>query len=156
MGYMEGFRWLIENWFTALSAVGVVGGLFFTAVSLRSETRTRKISNQLAMTANHREVWKELFHRPELKRVLDAKADVRKPTITPEEEAFVSMVVLHVSSVYEALKNELVIKQQGLKRDVEMFFSLPIPRAIWERIKVVQNEDFVAFVEKCRRGGHTL
>jgi hypothetical protein len=28
--------------------------------------------------------------------------------------------------------------------------SLPIPRAIWEKVKVVQNDDFVAFVESCR------
>ncbi len=150
---MEGLRWILENWFTVLSAVGVIGGLFFTAFSLRSETKTRKISNLIAMTANHREVWKELFHRPELARVVDSSADVTKQMITSDEEAFVNMVVIHTSSVYEALKDELLIKQEGLRRDVGLFFSLPIPRAIWERIKVVQNEDFVAFVETCRRGG---
>jgi hypothetical protein len=72
-------------------------------------------------------------------------------SITAQEQAFVSMVVIHVSSVYEALKGELLIKQQGLRRDVGMFFSLPIPRVIWEKIKTLQNEDFVAFVEECRR-----
>jgi hypothetical protein len=152
MGRMEGLRWIAENWFTALSAVGVVGGLFFTAVSLHSETKTRKIANLLTMTANHREVWKEILHRPELARVVDKSADVVKQSVTPQEQAFVSMVVLHLSSVYEALKDELVIKQQGLRRDVAMFFSLPIPRAVWEKTRILQNADFVAFVEKCLRG----
>jgi len=156
MGDMEGLRWIVENWFTALSAIGVVGGLYFTAVSLRSETKTRKIANLLAMTANHREVWKEIFHSPELARVVDSSADVAKQSITPEEQAFVNMVVLHISSVYETLKDELVIKQEGLRRDVGLFFSLPIPRAVWEKTKLFQNQDFVAFVEKCRRGGHTF
>ena len=153
MGRMEGLRWIAENWFTALSAVGIVGGLFFTATSLRSETKTRRIANQLAMTANHRDVWKELFHRPELARVVDPAAEVAKQPLTPEEQAFVTMVILHLSSVYEALKDELVIKQHGLRRDVESFFALPIPKAVWEETKLLQNEDFVAFVEKCRRGG---
>jgi hypothetical protein len=145
-------EWLAANWFTILNSVGIVGGLVFTAVSLRSETKTRKISNQLAMTANHREVWKELLHRPELARVVDPSADVTKQLISPVEQAFVNMVVLHTSSVYEALKNELVVKQQGLRRDVGLFFSLPIPRFVWEKIKLFQNADFVAFVEKCRQG----
>lgn len=152
MGRMEGLHWLLNNWFTVLSAVGVVGGLFFTAFSLRSETKTRKISNLIAMTANHREIWKQLFQRPELARVVDSTADVTKRIITPDEEAFVSMVVIHTSSVYEALKDELLIKQEGLRRDVGLFISLPIPRVIWEKIKLVQNQDFVAFVEMCRRG----
>ena len=150
---MEVFHWIAENWFNALSAVGVICGLFFTAYSIRSETKTRKIANLIAMTANHREVWKELFQRPELVRVVDASADVDARSITAQEETFVSMVVIHVSSVYEALKDELLIKQEGLRRDVGLFFSLPIPRTIWDRIKLAQNQDFVAFVEMCRRGG---
>ena len=148
---MEALRWIIQDWFTILSAIGIVGGLVFTAVSLRSETKTRRIANLLTLTANHREVWKELFRRPELARIVDRSVDVKKRAISPAERAFVTMVVLHVSSAYETLKDELVINQQGLRRDVGIFFSLPIPRAVWEESRVFQNADFVAFVEKCRR-----
>ena len=142
-------KWLTENWFTLLNAVGVVGGLFFTSISLRSETKTRKISNLLIMTSNHREVWKELLNRPHLARVLDESVDVSKQPITPEEWKFVSFVVLHTSSMYEALKDELVTKQQGLRRDVAAFFSLPIPKAVWEETRPFQNDDFAAFMESC-------
>lgn len=146
-------QWFVENWFTILNSVGIVGGLVFTAISLRSETKTRKIANLLTMTANHREVWKDFSHRSELARVVDPSIDIRKLSITAQEQEFVNMVILHVSSVYEALNDGLMIKQEGLQRDVKSFFSLPIPQAVWEKMKIFQNEDFVAFVEKCRRGG---
>jgi hypothetical protein len=29
------------------------------------------------------------------------------------------------------------------------FFALPITREVWEKIKVLQNDEFVAFVEYC-------
>jgi len=149
---MGDFRWIAENWLTLLNAVGVVGGLFFTAVSLHSETKTRKIANLLTMTSNHRELWKEIIQRPELARVIDPSADVTKHAITPGEAEFVNMVVLHTSAVYQALKNELMVKQEGMRRDVGAFFSLPIPRAVWQRTRIFQNREFVAFVEECRRG----
>lgn len=150
---MEGLHWIVENWFTALSAIGVVGGLFFTAISLHSETKTRRISNQLAMTANHRELWREILDRPELARVMDPSADLAKQPLTLRERTFVNMVILHTSSMHEALKSELVFKQEGLRRDVGEFFSFPVPQAVWDKTKLLQNKDFVAFVEKCRRGG---
>ena len=143
-------EWLIANWFTLLSAVGVIGGLFFTAFSLRSETKTRRIGNLLAITANHRELWEECIRRPELGRVLDASPDLAKQPITRAEELFVTMVVLHISSVYHALNDELVVKLEGLRRDVAQFLSLPIPRTIWEKVKALQNDNFVSFVEACR------
>lgn len=57
------------------------------------------------------------------------------------------MVISHISSVYEALKDELVIKQEGLRRDVRSFFSLPVPKAVWQNAKLLQNQDFAAFIE---------
>ncbi len=145
--------WLAANWFTILSAVGIVGSLVFTAHSLRVETRTKRIANLLTITTNHREIWKEFVHRPELSRVLNASADLRKRAVTPPEEEFVNFVILHMSSVYYAMRDEMVIKLTGLRRDVKHFLSLPIPKAVWEKTKFFQNDDFVAFVEECRRGG---
>lgn len=153
MGDMEGSRWVAENWFEILSAVGIVGGLFFTAVALRSDARTRRIANLLTITTNHREIWKELYGRPELARVLDPSADLSKKPINTQEQEFVKFVILHLSSVYYAMRDELLMKLEGVRRDAGLFFSLPIPQAVWEKIKYFQNDDFVAFVEECRRGG---
>jgi hypothetical protein len=146
---MEGPRWIADNWVTLLNALGVVGGLFLTASALRSATKTQRISNLLALTSNHREVWREFFHNPKLARVLDRFADLSRKPVSAGEQEFVNMVVLHLSSVYESLKDELLVRQDGLRRDVRSFFSLPIPHAVWEKSKVFQNEDFVAFVDSC-------
>jgi hypothetical protein len=144
-------EWLIGNWFTVLSAIGIVGSLLFTAISLRSETKTRRVANLLTITANHREIWKQFFDHPELGRVLDPAADLRKQPVTHTEEVFVNLVVLHISSVYYAMNDELLIKLEGLRRDIAQFFSSPIPAAIWEKTKPLQNDQLVAFIEACRK-----
>jgi len=140
-------QWFAENWFNLFSSAGIIGGLWFTAVSLHSETKTRRIANLLTLTANYREVWKEFFRSPELSRVIEPSADVTKQPVTPAEEFFVNMVISHTSSVYEALKDELLTKQEGLRRDVRSFFSLPVPKAVWITTKLLQNHDFAAFIE---------
>jgi hypothetical protein len=140
-------KWLAENWFNLFSSAGIIGGLWFTAVSLHSETKTRRIANLLTLTANYREVWKEFFRSPELARVIEPSANVAKQPVTPAEEFFVNMVISHTSSVYEALKDELLNKQEGLRRDVRAFCSLPVPNAVWIKTKMLQNQDFAAFIE---------
>ncbi len=145
---MEFSRWIVENWFVLLQSVGIIGGLLFTTFSLRSETITRRVSNLLAMTESHRELWTEFYWNPKLTRVLDAPADTVQ--ITREEEIFVNLVILHLNSVFYARKSGLVFKLEGLRRDIGWFLSLPIPKAVWEKTRVLQNDDFVAFVESCR------
>jgi hypothetical protein len=145
---MEGMgQWLADNWFNLFSSAGIISGLWFTAVSLHSETKTRRVANLLTITVNYREIWKEFFNTPELARVIDPAANVNKKPITPDEEFFVNIVVSHTSSVYEALKDELVTKQDGFRRDVASFFSLPVPHAVWIKTKLLQNQDFAAFID---------
>jgi hypothetical protein len=141
--------WIAQNWFNILSALGIIGSLLFTSVSLRSETKTRRISNLLTLTQNHRELWAELFDHPRLARVLDPKADVSQESITVEEGYYVNMIIQHLNSAFEATKSGLVIKPEGVTEDVRWLLSLPVPRAIWEKLRPLQNDDFVAFVEAC-------
>lgn len=138
-----------DNWFTFLQSAGIIGSLLFAGIGLHSEARTRRVANLLTVTSNHREVWTELYRRPELRRVLEVKVDLQSKPVSIEEEIFVVLVILHVASVFEALKGDLLIAQEGFRRDVWWIFSRPIPRAVWERIKVLQNDDFAAFVEQC-------
>ena len=143
-------EWFLQNGFNLFSAIGIIAGLWFTAFSLRSETKTRRIANLLTITANHREIWKEFLNNPKLARVRDAAANTAKQPVTDAERVFVTMIILHISSVYYAMKDELVVKLEGLRRDIAQFLSLPIPKAIWERMKVFQNEALVRFIEECR------
>jgi hypothetical protein len=140
-------QWLTENWFNLFSAVGIIGSLWFTAVSLRSETKTRRIANLLTVTANYREIWKEYFANPQLARVLDASADVASHPVTPAEELFVGQIIFHVSNVFYAMKDDLFITQDGSRRDIAQFFSLPVPKAVWATTKLLQNQDFAAFID---------
>ena len=146
---MEGFHGFVENWISVLHAVGIISGFIFTALALRKDAKSRQIANLLTITSNHRQIWREFYLRPDLVRVQDPSADPTKKGLTPAEEEFVNFVILHLSSVYYATRDELVIKLDGLMMDVGSFFSLPIPRAHWEKTKKFQNSDFVDFVEKC-------
>lgn len=147
-------QWLAENWFNLISTVFGGGGLWFTAFSIRKdaqarreEAKARRISNLLAITANYREIWKEFFSSLQLSRVIDPTADVATHPITPAEESFINLVISHTSSTYEALKEELLNRQEGLRRDVRSFYSLPIPQAVWHKTKPLQNQDFAAFID---------
>jgi hypothetical protein len=147
-------QWFIEHWFEIVTSVCGIGGLWFSAFSIRKnaqaqaeEAKARRISNLLAITANHREVWKDFHRSPALARVIDPAADVIKQPVTPAEEFFMNTIISNTLSVYEALKDELVTKQEGLRRDVKSFFSLPVPKAVWIKTKLLQNQDFAAFIE---------
>jgi hypothetical protein len=145
--------WINDNWFILLQSFGIIAGLLFTAAALRLDEKTRRIGNLMAITKSHREIWSQLYERPELARVIDADADLDKGVITREEELFIWFLILHLNSVYQALKNGVLLNLEGMNRDVGWFFSLPLPRAIWERAKLLQDADFVRFVESCRRKG---
>ena len=142
--------WLADNSFNLLSAVGIIGGLCFTAHSLRSETKTRRIANLLTITGNHRELWKAYLGDKELVRVRDVSANTIKEPVTEAERIFVGMVIQHLNTAYYAMNDQLLVKMEGVRRDIAQFLSLPIPREVWEKLKVLQNDDFVAFVESCR------
>ena len=144
MGGME--KWLAEHWFDLFSTLGIIGSLCFAAVSLRSETKTRRIANFLSITANYREIWKEFLNQPKLARVLDAAANVERQSVTADEELFVNMVILHISTTYYAMNDELLMKLEGSRKDIAEFFSLPVPKAVWVKTKLLQNHDFASFV----------
>jgi len=142
-----GLNWFLGHWLDLLQSVGIIAGLWFTAFSLRSETKTRQIGNLLTITANHREIWKEFLINPKLARVRDAAADTTKQPVTDAERVFVSLVIHHINSVFYAMSDQLVVKYEGLHRDISQFFSLPIPKAVWGKTKQFQNADFVKFIE---------
>jgi hypothetical protein len=147
---MEIAGWLGTNVFNLLSAIGIIGGLWFTAISFRAEAKSRQVSNLLALTQNHQRIWQDFYHQPDLARVLEATAELKRQPLKRAEEEFVNLVIQHLNCVYQATKNGLLIKPEGLRREISEFFTLPIPKAVWDKIKILQNDDFAAFVESCR------
>ncbi len=49
------------------------------------------------------------------------------------------------------MKDGMFIALEGMRADIKEFFSLPIPKAVWEKSKRLQNQGFVRFVEACLR-----
>src|ERR1017187_7372272 len=127
--------WGAQHWLDLLQSVGIVGGLLFTAYTTWKDERARRIGNSIAIAGQYREIWKEMYDHAELSRVLAKDADVKKQPISVREEVFVKTLVLHLATVFRALKYGEFAKLEGLRKDVREFFLLPIPHEVWQRIK---------------------
>jgi|SRR6266850_5346183 len=145
---MEFLDWFSVHWFTLLQSAGIIGGLLFTAVSLRIDAKVRRVGNLIAVTHEHRDIWTQLYKRPELWRVVDRDLDLEQAPPTAEEELFVNFLILHLASVHEAMREGMFVQLPGVQRDIRNFFSLPIPNLVWGKLRSLQNIEFVAFIEK--------
>ncbi len=151
---MDGFGpWWSGHWFDLLQSVGIVAGLVFTTVALRREARERRAGHLVELTKLHRQLWLETGCRPELARLLSPAPEVSAGSVTAAEELFVNLLIVHLSTVWELVRQDRVVSQDAVKRDVRAFFALPVPRAVWERTKAVRDRGFVEFVESCLPAG---
>ena len=139
--------WLSENWFTLLQSTGIIGSLWYAARSFRFDARVRRAGNLIEIIRHHREIWSRLYTRPELARIRDPYPALEMQPITIEEELFVSQVILHLSGVFQATKEGVIVPLEGAEADIRRFFSKPIPLEIWRRRRRFQNGDFVNYVE---------
>ena len=147
---MEFGPWIGQNWFVLLQSLAIIASMLFTGFSLRRDARGRRIANLIDLTAGHRDIWAQQFdRRPQLARFLNPKANVTRKAVTDAERIFVTLIILHLSSVYHALEDALSVTPEGLRQDVKSLFSLPIPNAVWEKIKALQDEEFMKFVDEC-------
>ena len=149
---MEFFAWVRSNWFDFLQSFGIIASLLFTAVALGIDAKVRRIDNLFEVTKQHREIWTTLYSRPDLKRIVDATADVAAKPITDEEELFINLLILHLASNYRAARAGMFTLPIEIKADIKAFFSLPVPAAVWQKLKSFQDRAFVAFVEGFRDG----
>jgi hypothetical protein len=148
---MEALHWVALHWLDLLQSIGIVGGLLFTAHTIRADAKSRRIANLIAFTQQHREIWKQMYERPELARVLQDKVNLTRSPITTDERLFAKLLILHLDSVHRAMKEDMFVSLSGLQTDIRMSFARPILRAVWEELKELQDADFVAFVESFAR-----
>jgi hypothetical protein len=144
---METARWIAEHWFDLLQTAGIVSGFAFTIHALHTESEARKIDNLIALNQEHMAIWKELYVRPELPRITEKRVALDTKPLSHEEALFVTFLILHLSVVYRAMRARMFVNIEGLTKDVKEFFSLPIPKTIWNTIKSSQDKDFVTFIE---------
>jgi hypothetical protein len=141
--------WMSHNWFALVQTGAVAAGLLLTGTAILLEARARRVGNLIQLTQQHRDLWERMYAQPELSRILNPSPDLDKMGVTAEEEIFVIFIILHLASTYYAMRSGFFQKPHGLRKDIERFFSLPIPRAVWEKVKELQDAPFVKFVEKC-------
>lgn len=139
--------WILAHGLDLLQSVGIAGSLFFSSYATWKDEQARRISNALAIHAQYREIWRELYERPELSRVLDEGADLSAKPLSTGEELFVRNLILHLGTAFRVMQYGEFVRLSGLHQDIREFFTLPIPRAIWSRLKPFQNRDFVGFIE---------
>jgi len=142
------WSWISDNWFSLLQSGGIIASVLFTALVVRRDMSERRFANHILVTEQHRSIWKELYARPELGRVVDPKAKIAGHPITQHEELFLTFIILHLSTVHRAMKNGLVPRMGGVREDIRSFFTLPLPQAVWQKLKPMQDEEFVQFVEE--------
>jgi hypothetical protein len=148
---MAWLNWVAEHWLDLLQSAGIGGGLFFTAVTLRTDTKARRLQSLFTLTKSHREIWSEIYRRPDLSRILDPKADLAAQAVTKEETLFVNFLIFHLNNSYRAIQDDLYARPEGLNEDIKGFFALPIPKFVWSHAKNLQDRNFVAFVEDAIR-----
>jgi len=45
------------------------------------------------------------------------------------------------------MKHAEFVRLEGLGKDVRMFFSLPIPRMMWRKVRPFHDKDFADYIE---------
>jgi hypothetical protein len=128
---------------------GIVAALVFCGLGFVLDVRAHRATNLIRLSERHRDLWEGIYTRPQLARILDPVVDLGKAPVSAEEELFMIFVILHLSDSYYALRAGFFPKPEGLRRDIRRFFGLPIPRAVWQKVRAMQDRPFVKFVEEC-------
>ena len=146
--------WMEGNWFSLLQTTGIVAGLFFNGRHLLIDSRLRRVQNLFTLTQHHRSIWLEAYDNPNLRRVLAPKADFKRKPVTLQERIFMNLVILHLSTVLAAMKNKVLPKPAGLDEDIQEFFSLPVPNAVWLATKKYRDQPTIDYVESLLEPRH--
>ena len=139
---------LSSEWFALIQSVGIMGSLLMGAAAVVRDAKAREIENLLTLANYHRELWSGVSQRPELGRIFRDDADVISAPTTVAEQEFLNLVLVHFQTGWRLAKGGNIITLKELAADVRGFFSLPLPRAVWEKTKQFRNQKFVRFVEK--------
>jgi len=145
---MAGLSSWVDGNFNVIQTVGIIGSLWMGILAAHREAKAKEVENLLTIAAQHRELWSEAVQRPDLQRVFQTDVDVVAKSATVAEEEFLNLVVAHLLTSWRIAKAGGIIPEKELGVDVREFFSLPLPRAVWERTKKSRNRRFVRFVER--------
>jgi hypothetical protein len=143
---------MAEHWFDLLQTASIVGSLLTATIAIRENTRQRKVETLFELTKSHRDLWSNLFDRPQFWRVLRDDLDLETTPPTGEEELFVHLLILHIRAAFKARKSGMQFDDDAFDADVRQLFSRPLVRHVWSGVKGFQDAGFVAFVDSSSHG----
>jgi hypothetical protein len=140
--------WVDGNWFNVIQTVGIVGSLWLTMAAANRDAKAKEIENLLSLSEQHRELWKEIPQRIDLARIFQRDGDVLLTPPTVAETEFLNLVFVHFQTGWRVAKAGGITTLKEMQADIQDFFALPLPRAVWEKTRAARNKYFAAFVDK--------
>ncbi len=136
-----------------IQSTGILTGILVGAISIwigvrtsHASSRAARVDTLLAITVNHREIWREYAGRPELSRALDW--DAQPEQMTEDEQQWLRELILHLAASFEAGRLGVLPPAEGLDSDVRQLMAKPLPRAVWRQLRPYQNAAFAKYVEE--------
>ena len=146
--------WLDQNWFNLAQTLGIVATGLLATLTLRRETRARRLGDYLTVVSQHRELWNDAHRRPELARIFQAEVDLVAAPMSVAEEEYLNLIIDHFHTGWLLATSGVVLKAKVLAVDAQAFFALPLPRRVWEKTRPGRDPAFVRFIEKALRHKH--
>jgi hypothetical protein len=141
-------RWFFSNASQLIESGGIMVGLFFTGFALRADVRSRQADILVRLTENHRALWTYHDEHASLGRIFQRQADVEAKPVTPQEARFIQFFINHVFITFRTRKLGLYQSPEQLETDLRDFFSHPVPRAAWDRLRRYQDRDFADYIQR--------
>ena len=135
------------DWFEIVQTLGIILTILFLAYQINRTRKMELLRFDYDLISSHREIWINLLPRPEFKRILDKKADIKKHPITPQEKQFVIFVTIHVEYCFNAKKLGIIKEEIGDREDIKDFYSKPIPNKVWKELKSIYPPEFVKYMD---------
>ena len=143
------FSALTEHWHSLLESIGIIGGLLFTGITVRRDLEARRVSEQLTLNSQHRRLWGQLHRRKGLSRMLEPERNLKILPVTREEELFLELAFVHFHTAWLICREENSLTPLPvLSADAGHFFKLPVPQAVWRRVRSTHQREFVQFIEE--------
>ena len=138
--------WLATNWFSLIETAGIMASLLFTASALRADAKVRKTEVLLSLAQSHRSIWNSMSKDEKLARIMESKLDLTENPVTLRERRFVLSLILHLSTVHQAIREGAYRSSPSIEDDIREFLNLPIPFAVTRDALKYQSPEFQKFL----------
>ena len=100
------------------------------------------------MIQQHRELWSEAHRRSDLARIFQPDLDLIAAPVTVAEDEYLNLVIDHFHTGWLLVITGVILKANVLAADAHAFFSLPLPRRVWDMTRHRRDPAFVRFIEE--------